>query len=169
MKKILALVLAMVLMLGTTTTAFAASEPEQHSHYMTATAYSYGSFDYGIPETTNFDKYSGNGCTIYISSPNIDTTDSIIVSITNGNAAGGITLNHTTKEGTTANLYLYSDESCLERISLDSAYPIHTFTYEYLESTSIPQFTFYGMLDEEATAGNYSGIVEFNISVITNA
>ena len=60
MKKVLALVLSLVLMLGTATTAFAASEPEQHSYYMTATAYSYGSFDYGIPETTNFDKYGGN-------------------------------------------------------------------------------------------------------------
>ena len=169
MKKILSLVLSLVLMLGCTTTAFAASEPEQHSHYMTATAYSYGTFDYGIPETTNFDKYGGNECTVYLSSVDIDTMDSIILTVTNGNANGGITLNHASKEGVTANLYFYSDSSCTEKLKCDGASPLYTFTYEYLNSNNYPSFTFYGLLDEEATAGSYSGIVEFNISVMTTA
>ena len=169
MKKILALVLSLVLMLGCTTTAFAANEPQQSMADMPVTAYSYGSFYLSIPESVEFTNYVNNACTISIGEYDIDTTDSVIVSIGNFNPNGGITMTHNTKEGVTADLWIYSDYDMTKPYK-DAAFPLAEFTYDYLESNEgSDSFEFFAKLDESAKAGRYTGVIQFYSSIMQNS
>ena len=169
MKKALALVLSLILMLGTATTAFAANEPYQGYADMPVTAYSYGSFYLSIPESVEFTNYVNNACTISIGEYDIDTTDSIIVSIGNFNPNGGITMTHNTKEGVTADLWIYSDYDMTKPYK-DAAFPLAEFTYDYLESNEgSDSFEFFAKLDESAKAGRYTGTIQFYSSIMQNS
>lgn len=165
MKKILALVLSMVLMLGTATTAFAANEPYQGGCDLPVTAYSYGSFYISVPETVEFTKYVNNACSISIAEYDIDTTDSIIVTIGNFNSNGGITMTHNNKEGVTADLWIYKD-SGMQTQYKDAAFPLMEFSYDTLESNPNTSYEFYAQLDESASAGRYTGTIQFYTSVM---
>lgn len=168
MKKFLALVLSMVLMLGTATTAFAANEPYQGGCDLPVTAYSYGSFFLSIPESVEFTNYVNNSCYISIGEYDIDTTDSIIVTIGNFNSNGAITMTHNTKEGVTADLWIYKDYEMQNRY-MDSAFPLAEFTYDYLESNAgSDSIEFFAKLDESAKAGRYTGTIQFYASIMQN-
>ncbi len=169
MKKVLALVLSLVLMLGTATTAFAANEPYQGYADMPVTAYSYGSFYLSIPESVEFTNYVNNSCRIAIGEYDIDTTDSIIVTIGNLNSNGSITMTHNTKEGVTADLWIYTDYEMTQYYQ-GSAFPLAEFTYDYLESNEgRDEFEFYAKLDDNAKAGRYTGTIQFYSSIMPGA
>ena len=161
MKKILALVLSLVLMMGTATTAFAANDQYYGTGYMEATAYSYGTCEFEIPATTDFSSMNVGGCTVRITSWDIDTTDTIIIMIDNANEGGGVTLNHNTKEDVTAELFIYRDSNLQDKYTNDYANPLWSFPYEDLEQLAHPEFTFYGRLDDNARAGGYTGTIQF--------
>lgn len=164
MKKILALVLALVLMLGCTTTAFAASEPQQGMAEMEVTAYSYGSFFFSIPETIDFTNMVNNRCIITIGEYDLDTLDYICISIGNLNNNGCITMNHNTKEGITADLMIFKDYE-MQNQYIEPSQPLIKVSYADLESNVSDQYDFYAKLSENAKAGGYTGTIQFYTSI----
>ncbi len=162
MKKIITIILTLAMICCTMSiTAFAANEPYFGYGEMTATAYSYSSFEYSIPESCNFDIGSGNECKISIISYDLDTNYEINVRIGNLTMDGTILMTHQTKEGVTADLEIYKSNG--ERYTQGDK-PIITATHELLDELNIRDYTFTALLSQDAAAGQYSGVIQFNLS-----
>lgn len=161
MKKIITIILALAMICTMSITAFAANEQSWGYAEMTATAYSYSTFEYSIPETCNFDMNSGKDCWVNIVSYDLDTNYAINFKIGNLTADGTIEMTHQTKEGVTAGLEIYKADG--ERYTnVDE--PLISVSYEELESNPNRKFSFSALLSQDAKAGQYSGVIQFNIS-----
>ena len=162
MKKIVTIILALSMICCTMSiTAFAANEPYWGYTEMTATAYSYSTFQYSIPETCNFDMNSGDDCVVKIVSYDLDTNYAINIKIGNLTADGTILMTHKTKEGVTAGLEIYKFNG--ERYTnVDE--PLISVSYEELEANKNRDFSFSALLSQDAAAGQYSGVIQFNLS-----
>lgn len=169
MKKFFGMLLILAMISCTAIPAFAASEPQFGSGSTNVTAYSYGSFEYSIPASAHFEKNMGNECKITIMNADLLETDSVIITVSNINEAGGVTLKHTTKEDVTANLYFYTDSNYGIRVRGDISEPLFTIPFENLDGFSSHDFYVNALLDEDAKAGQYSGVIYFDLSIVSNS
>ncbi len=154
MKKILTIVLTLAMIACMSINAFAAEVPNSSKEgEIPVTGFSYSTYEFSIPANVHFEKDVATPFKIHIVSCNKLDSETLVFVLDNINDNDGITLNHTTKEDVTANVSLYLDNKLTMKITKTSNDMALTNTGYGL--------TVYGVLDSNATAGEYTGIINF--------
>lgn len=164
MKKIIALLLAVVMVCSMSITAFAATEPMTMSHEMTVTAYSYATFAYVIPETLEL-----NSCAesfdVKVTEYNLDVNDVIEFYITQSIDNYNVLLKNVNDETQTTQISFADSEFN----SLDLIRPIASFSVGDLDDGNNTETINVNWFPAETLkAGTYSGVITFEISASSN-
>ena len=161
MKKIIAIVLAMVMVCCLSVTAFAATEPAFYSAEMTVSGYSYSTFTYNIPETLELQSNNHNSVTLGIDTYNLDDGYIISFMIQNGIDNYHVQLKNENDETQTTQITFSDNKNNM----LDLVNPVATFTIDELkDDIHCKSINVDWQPEETLKAGTYSGVVVFGIS-----
>ena len=166
MKRFISLCLVLVLACTMSVTASAEysesmdnTQPFYASGQSSINAKVYSSCTISIPET--LDMADSNSWYVYFERFSIEDGYQIVVSVTNLNDNGAITLTHT--DGTTANLYLLRRDT--SPVTGDNR-TLAVLKDTEIDYNNLPNMAaFYGNFFEATHPGNYTGIMQYEVSI----
>lgn len=161
MKKLIAIIMAMVLMLSISVTAFAAEDLSAGSGETEIKSHVYSHYSITIPAT--IDLCNGEIGQVTISDAMIEDNYSVKVFVTNTEQFGGILLKHS--NGTDSiNCSLLNIEN---NMLANSENPLVSFANSDIEQGTATKY-FDIQVENYGTPGDYSGIMQYSFECLPN-